>query len=178
VDQFIELTLSGFDALCVDAALCIFEANQDRPDSYRLLCKVPATWIGTDELPQWLFNVAACVNTDQSINLLRQGAMVGHLVLRHIDYRILGDRARDVAGPGRPTGPYWTTCRCQGCCTGDERQKWLQSWPIAPPAIISGRVRNLHRSYLLVQDDGSYQRESASDFFLVGDDGTVTEVKR
>jgi hypothetical protein len=164
MDQFIEVTLKGYDALCVDPDQGFFQPGA--PGSYTILTKVPASWIGTNGLPNRLFTVAECVNTDQSNALLAQGSMVGHFLVKFIDYRILGDHPPDVIGP----------CRCPACCTGEQRQEWLRSWPISSGPIISGGGAGMpYYAYLLVRDDGSYQSQSPQDYYLVGEDGRLTE---
>ena len=91
MDQFIEVTLGGLDAVCVDPDQGFF--REGHRDSYKILCKVPAAWVGTGDLPQRLLKLAESVNTDQTNALLEQGSMVGHFLLKGIDYRILGNEA-------------------------------------------------------------------------------------
>jgi hypothetical protein len=92
--------------------------------------------------------------------------MVGHFLLKFIDYQILGDHAPDVA------------CRCPSCCTGEERQQWSRSWPFTVRAIVSsGQTATPYYNYIFVRDDGSYQNQRADDYYLVGDDGRITQGK-
>ena len=96
MDRFIEVTLNGYDALCVDPEQGFF--REGRPDSYKILCKVPAAWIGTADLPERLLWVAESVNTDSTNALLQHGAMVGHFLVKSIDYRILDDQTPEARG--------------------------------------------------------------------------------
>jgi hypothetical protein len=95
MDRFVELTLNGCDALCVDPQHGFF--REGHPDSYKILCKVSAAWIGADDLALKLLDVAQGVNTDQTNALLEHGSMVGHFLLRNLEYRMLDDGAPEVA---------------------------------------------------------------------------------
>jgi hypothetical protein len=110
MEHFIEITLTGYDALCVDPNQGFF--REGRRDSYKILCKVPAAWVGAEDFPQRLLSLAESVNTDQTNALLQQGSMVGHFLLKVMAG--LGYGCRDQGLLFSINAHLWSSSQCLG----------------------------------------------------------------
>ena len=91
MDRFIELTLHGHDALCIDFNHYFFQPGH--PESYSFVCRIPDSWIEASDLLHRLYHIADYVNTEQSNALIRHGAAVGHHLLSSVSYRLLDNQS-------------------------------------------------------------------------------------